>query len=245
MLELDLLLKLIESHTETEWLNLLFQLARGLGFDSVVFAVVASKYEPLESAFVRSNYSKMWCDHYNANQLYYIDPTVKHCMTSVLPIVWSPQIFDAPNQRKLYEDASSFGLRSGISFPIHASGGKTGMISFSALNVSVEQFSRQLPHHLADLSLLRDYAFQSSLKYLGGHEVEEPAPHLTARELEVLKWIVAGKSVHETARVMNCAEATISFHIVTICQKFKVMTCQSAVVKAIALGVIALEALGP
>lgn len=238
MLELDQLVRLIESRTEAEWLDALFRAARGLGFDSVSFAVVASKYAPLESAFVRSNFSQVWCDHYNAGKLYHVDPTVKHCMSSGLPIVWSPNIFRALTQRKLYDDASAFGLRSGIAFPIHAPRGEVGMITFAAHNVSVEQFSRHWPHHLADLSLLRDYAFQSSLKHLGEREKDQPMPHLSVREMEVFKPVAAGKTAHEVANVVNCAEATINFQITEICQKFGVMTAQQAVVKGLVLGVI-------
>lgn len=87
------------------------------------------------------------------------------------------------------------------------------MISFTALNVSVEQFARHWPHHLAELSLLRDYAYQSSLKYLG-----------------------AGKTAHEIAHVMKCTEATVNFQTIKICQRFDIMTSQQAVVKALALG---------
>ena len=66
-------------------------------------------------------------------------------------------------------------------------------------------------------------------------------PHLTKRELEVIKWVMAGKSSWEISRITDCAEATINFHIANIRQKFNVNTRQQALVKAIALGIITPE----
>ena len=62
--------------------------------------------------------------------------------------------------------------------------------------------------------------------------------HLTRRELEVLKWVMAGKSSWEISRITDCAEATVNFHISNIRQKFNVSTRQQALVKAIALGIL-------
>jgi LuxR family quorum-sensing transcriptional regulator LasR len=66
----------------------------------------------------------------------------------------------------------------------------------------------------------------------------EVAPKLTRRELEVLKWVMAGKSSWEISRITNCSEATVNFHMANVRQKFNVNTRQQAVVKAISLGMI-------
>ena len=63
-------------------------------------------------------------------------------------------------------------------------------------------------------------------------------PRLTKRELEVLQWVMAGKSSWEIARITSCSEATVNFHLANVRQKFDVNTRQQAVVKAIALGML-------
>jgi LuxR family quorum-sensing transcriptional regulator LasR len=66
-------------------------------------------------------------------------------------------------------------------------------------------------------------------------------PRLTRRELEVLQWVMAGKSSWEIARITSCSEATVNFHLANVRQKFDVNTRQQAVVKAIALGLLTPE----
>jgi LuxR family quorum-sensing transcriptional regulator LasR len=241
MLELGQLKKLLDSNTEQAWSDALFDVARALGFDSVLYGAVASKHASLETAFLHSNYSHDWREHYDANKLYYVDPTVRHCMGSAVPIVWEREIFTAQNQGDLYEEASHFGIRSGITFPIHGCNGELGLLSFASDMLPGEKFNGSLMHHMADLSLVRDYAFESSLKFIQARSPAEPVPHLTKRELEVIKWVMAGKSSWEISRITDCAEATINFHIANIRQKFGVNTRQQALVKAIALGIITPE----
>ena len=162
-------------------------------------------------------------------------------MSSVLPLVWEPDAFVKEKQHALYEEACHFGIRSGITMPIHGCHGEAGLISFATDVLPGKTFTERVSHFIADLSLLRDYAFQSSLKYMRAHGAAEPVPHLTKRELEVLKWVMAGKSSWEISRITDCAEATVNFHISNIRQKFGVNTRQQALVKAIALGIVTPE----
>ncbi|MES2756720.1 MAG: LuxR family transcriptional regulator [Pseudomonadota bacterium] len=241
MVEMSQLIKLVNSDKENDWSAALVDVAKSLGFDSVMFAAVPSKHASVESSFVHSNYSEEWRRHYLQQKLYEVDPTVHHSKTSVLPLVWEPHTFTQRDEHAMYEEASGFGIRSGITFPVHGCNGETGLISFASDTLPDESFSDHLVHYMADLSLVRDYAFQSSLQFVRGRIPAEPVPHLTKRELEVIKWVMAGKSSWEISRITNCAEATINFHISNIRQKFNVNTRQQALVKAIALGIITPE----
>ena len=241
MLELGQLTKMLDIDSEEAWSAGLFDLARSLGFDSVLYGAVASKHASLETSFLRSNYSPAWRQHYDANKLYYVDPTVSHCLGSAVPIIWNRELFTAQNQGGLYEEASHHGIRSGITFPIHGSNGELGLLSFASDMSPGKQFNDTLRHSIADLSLVRDYAFESSLKFMHARNAAEPVLHLTRRELEVLKWVMAGKSSWEISRITDCAEATVNFHIANIRQKFGVNTRQQALVKAISLGILTPE----
>lgn len=238
MVELSQLMKLVDSKSEVAWSSALFDIADTLGFESVMYAALPSKHANLETSFLHSNYSAKWRHHYEAEKLHYVDPTVRHCMSSVLPLVWEPEAFVQEQQHALYEEASHFGIRSGITLPMHGCNGEAGLISFATDILPGKRFDERVMHFMADLSLVRDYAFQSSLKYLVAHGSAEPIPHLTKREMEVLKWVMAGKSSWEISRITDCAEATVNFHISNIRQKFNVNTRQQALVKAIALGIL-------
>jgi LuxR family quorum-sensing transcriptional regulator LasR len=241
MVELGQLVNLINCKSETAWSEALFEVGSDLGFDAVLYAAVPSKHASLEASFLHSNYSHAWRQQYDAQKLCYVDPTVAHCLSSALPLVWEPATFATREQGALYEQASHFGIRAGITFPIHGWNGELGLISFASDMLPGRKFDEQLAHCMADLSLVRDYAYESSLKFVSARSAAEPVPHLTKRELEVIKWVMAGKSSWEISRITECAEATINFHISNIRQKFNVNTRQQALVKAIALGIITPE----
>ncbi|MEW7847827.1 LuxR family transcriptional regulator [Massilia aurea] len=246
MIDTTLLLELMQAKDATQWSASLFNLARGLGFDQVLFGLVGSRHARFESAFLRSNYSDEWRERYDRNGFAYIDPTVSHCLTSTLPMVWEPGVFAAGSQQAgLYEEASAHGIRSGVTLPVHGPQGEFGVLSFASDARPDIAAQRAMIEVLPLLALARDYAFASSHRFREeGVRLEEGrggAPRLTKRELEVLQWVMVGKSSWEIARITNCSEATVNFHLANVRQKFDVNTRQQAVVKAIGLGLITPE----
>jgi len=255
MIDTALLLELMQAKDTTQWSSSLFTLARGLGFDQVLFGVVGSRDARFESAFLRSNYSDVWRERYDRNGFAYVDPTVSHCVASSLPMIWAPEIFTGNAQQEaLYEEAGAHGIRSGVTLPVHGPQGEFGVISFASDARPDADTRRAMAQELPRLALVRDYAFASSEKFREQDMHQEMllreaqkealragAPRLTRRELEVLQWVMAGKSSWEIARITSCSEATVNFHLANVRQKFDVNTRQQAVVKAIALGLITPE----
>jgi LuxR family quorum-sensing transcriptional regulator LasR len=238
MAETEQLVQLLESKDPVRWSAALFALGRAHGFNHVLYGMVPSRHAKFENAFLVSNYPRAWRDHYDAHRLAYVDPTVAHCLSSNLPIVWRPEIFHGPAQRALYDEACTYGIRAGVTLPIHGPGGEFGVISFACDVDPDGKFERAIKEAMPDLCLIRDYAFESSLHLSTPKPTLEVAPKLTRRELEVLKWVMAGKSSWEISRITNCSEATVNFHMANVRQKFNVNTRQQAVVKAISLGMI-------
>ncbi|MCG2584146.1 LuxR family transcriptional regulator [Massilia sp. TS11] len=217
---------------------MLFKLARKCGFDHALFGVIPNRNTPLHAAYLASNYPSEWRQTYDRKQLHYVDPTVSHCLHSSLPIVWKPSIFLGERQCALYEQAAGYGLRSGVSLPLHGAGGQFGVLSF--VGPDAEHLGRQGNlQELAMLCLLRDYALESAQRFV------DPKPdqvqdgiNLTERELECLRWAMLGKSSWEISRILRRSEATINFHLSNTKKKFDVQTRQQAVVKAIKLGLL-------
>jgi LuxR family quorum-sensing transcriptional regulator LasR len=240
MIETAQLVQLLESKDAESWRRAMFELAKSFGFDQVLYGVVNSRHALLEHAFVQSNYSEEWRQHYDAERMFYVDPTVAHCLTSTLPIIWQPETFSTKEGHALYEEASGYGIRTGVTLPIHGPNGEAGMLSLASDVAPGKKFAIETAHHMAALTLMRDYAFASSLPFMhqGGAEA---VPRLTRRELEVLNWVMAGKSSWEISMITRCSEATVNFHLANVRQKFNVNTRQQAVVKAIALGLLTPE----
>lgn len=237
----DQLAQLLDSPDVDTWGRSLFALGKAHGYDQVLFGLVASRHAQLEHAFLQSNYSRDWRERYDANRLAYVDPTVSHCLSSSLPITWAPDTFRTDGARALYEEASAHGVRTGVTLPIHGPNGEFGVLSFASDTRPRAGTERELAQVLPSLALIRDYAFASSLRLMNASAAATKAPRLTPRELEVLKWAMAGKSSWEISRITNCSEATVNFHMANVRQKFNVNTRQQAVVKAIALGLITPE----
>ena len=61
---------------------------------------------------------------------------------------------------------------------------------------------------------------------------------LTAKEKEVLKWGVAGKSSWEIAKICSCSEAGVNYHFCNIRRKFGVRSRWAAMAKALEQGLI-------
>lgn len=61
---------------------------------------------------------------------------------------------------------------------------------------------------------------------------------LTAREMEVLMWGVAGKSSWEIAKICSCSEAGVNYHFCNIRRKFGVRSRWAAMAKALEQGLI-------
>ncbi|MDB6162772.1 MAG: response regulator containing a CheY-like receiver domain and an DNA-binding domain [Xanthomonadaceae bacterium] len=63
-------------------------------------------------------------------------------------------------------------------------------------------------------------------------------PDLTARELEVLKWIVRGHSNSQIAREMGVVEETIKSHVKNVLTKLRVNSRSKAAALALQLGLV-------
>lgn len=235
--ELD---ELLHQDTASGWGEALFALGRQYGFDKVMFGMSGSRHSRLENAFVQSNYPSKWRERYDAERFAHVDPVVTHCMASTLPLVWQPELFRSPAQRGLYEEACSHGVRAGVTFPMHGPNGEFGLLSFASDQQPDGRFRQAVEGLLPELALIRDYAFASGVRFCPP-VASEAAPKLTPRELEVLNWVMVGKSSWEISKITGCSEATVNFHMGNIRQKFNVNTRQQAVVRAISLGLITPE----
>lgn len=232
---------LMNARDETDTVIRLQTVAQGLGFDKVLFAVIPQPKVNIGQIYLRSNYPDQWRDHYDRNNLRAADPTVEYCFKSSSPFVWMPQSFKTPEQQTLYEEAASFGLKVGVTLPIRGIGGEIGMLTCVRDENPGPAFRRDLAQNLGGLSLLRDVAFDTLQQYVHASMAPtEEVPNLTARELDCLQWMCAGKTAWEIGRILSISEAGVNFHITNLRTKFGVSRRNDVVIKALRLGLITL-----
>ncbi|AGT33101.1 hypothetical protein M493_14310 [Geobacillus genomosp. 3] len=76
-------------------------------------------------------------------------------------------------------------------------------------------------------------------KFSGGRpEWSHPAPHLSPREMEVLKLVAEGASTYEAAKRLHLSEYTVRDYVSAILQKMNAKNRTEAIVKAIRDGII-------
>ncbi|MES1982218.1 MAG: LuxR family transcriptional regulator [Pseudomonadota bacterium] len=230
---------LLECRNELDLRAMLFQLGDDYGYEQVLLALVPTRHTPLYEATVHTNYSAEWMRTYMAAKLFDIDPTVHHSYRQSIPLIWKSRLFSSEAQKEMYEAACQYGLGNGLTLPFHGANSELGLLCFVSSRQSEAQFHHDAMHNMPDLSLLRDFAFEAMLtltqKTAGQHE---PAPAVTSRELQCLKWSAAGKTSWEIGHILHCSEATINFHFGNIRRKFNTATRRQAVVKAINWGLI-------
>lgn len=227
--------------TLESWRDRVCDIGEGFGyrnFAMVIFPEFPSRIE-LGAAFVQTNYAPAWSNKYIDEQFGYIDPTVSHCLTKSTPLIWWPDKFSDQAQRAFFEEAYSFGICSGVSFPVHGPNGEHGIISFASDTKPDRAFLEMSSRNIPELSCFRDFVFETSLQFMGSAALsDEEEIALTQREMECLRWSASGKSSWDIAYIMNCTEAGINAHFFRICRKFGTSTRRQAIVKAIRLGII-------
>lgn len=228
---------LLECNTEPEWMAMLLQLAGEQGYERTLLAVTPDRHT-LRDVFIRSNYPTPWRSTYDDAGYANIDPVVNHCIKRSTALIWEPETFSGQAQREMYEEACGYGIRAGVTLPFHGADGELGMLCCVNDAEPGKRFRSDAMRKIQKLSLLRDFALESSLRFARPSWLKGECPALTRRELECLKWCAAGKSSWEIALILHCTERTVNFHFNNLCRKLNVVSRRQAVVKAIHLGLI-------
>ncbi|MFT5590346.1 MAG: LuxR family quorum-sensing system transcriptional regulator SolR [Bradyrhizobium sp.] len=183
---------------------------------------------------VHNNYPEQWWQIYQRKNYLAIDPTVRHGLSSVAPILWNEKTFNAAPE--MWEEAREHGLQYGWSQPARDMRGTIGMISFarSVEQVGAEELGRYLVRmqHIAQLLLL------GMTDLVLPKEFPESLAQLTLREKEVMRWTADGKTSYEIGRILIISVSTANFHINNVIKKLNAVNKTQAVVKAALLGLL-------
>jgi LuxR family transcriptional regulator, quorum-sensing system regulator SolR len=219
--------------SEEKVFAVLLKQARSLGFDYCAY--YARLPLPISSPriIMHNNYPQAWREIYTAQGYAATDPTVLHGMQSLLPVVWSDELFaDTP---ALWDGAQSHGLRVGWTQAILGPGGTRGLFTLAR---SSEAFSaKELARKNEKMSWLAQVAHAGMGRFfaLGTDALKEP---LTPRELDILRWTADGKTAVDVAELMHITERTVNFHINRCMDKLQVNNKLAATVRAALLGLL-------
>jgi DNA-binding CsgD family transcriptional regulator len=171
---------------------------------------------PGATTIIISNLPEQWCKNYEQMDYAQIDPAARHCRVRVTPTLWWTEGGAESASRDaqtatFIEEARSFGLNSGVSFPVHGAGGAWGMLSLSCeqdLENSRVRLERSMPYN----QLLSGYVFEAATRAAVPKRPAE-GQELTGREMECIAWCAEGKTSWEISKILGISERTVFFHI--------------------------------
>jgi DNA-binding CsgD family transcriptional regulator len=231
--------------------EVLTKLCAHLPTDGVVGGLLPQRFqiaEPQHVSFVlrnvvlanvsRAGYSDEWLEEYRRNGYFSCDPTKSARIAGADFQSWT-EAFERPRnvaERRYVRQAAAHGVQNGVT--IGACTASPGPLSFfSFLGRALEKDRR----HEIFLRCAAPYLHEALRRSSAPDPLLPPTkdtPVLSAREIEVLNWIMTGKSNWDISRLLGVSEATVKFHVKNILLKLDVCSRAHAVAVAIGHGLI-------
>lgn len=206
------------------------RLAQKLGFQRFAYLRLAG-----EAPLLVSSYPKSWTSRYFHLGYQQLDPVVLRARVERDLFSWGGAV-RAPtrDQRQFFDEATTFGIRSGITVPIRGGFGR-----MAAFTLATDDRDIDLDRLAGEW---RDMIHQAGLYFhvhvaarLDAAFVTQQLPgiELTQRERQCLAWTAQGKTVADVAVLVAVAPRTVVFHLENARRKLGAATIAQCV--AIAL----------
>lgn len=228
----DQIQALLTIQSERELFEALIPIARDFGFDFCAYGIRMPVPLAQPKVVMFSNYPAAWRDQYQERNYFQSDPTVQHGICSMLPVVWTDNLFHSA--RELWENAHSYGLRFGWAQSSRDVNGVGGMLTLARSHEPLTHLElRQKQLRMAWFTQVAHYGMSSLLT---ATLLPESGSRLTDREAAVLRWAADGKTSEQTADILGISERTVNFHINNAAAKLGANNKLSAAVRAAVLG---------
>lgn len=199
-----------------------------LGFEHCAYGLRLTLPVTRPQTLMLNNYPVAWQAHYVAKGYLEADPSIARGRLGEEPHTW--QTLAAQSPHPIWEDARAHGLEHGWFQSQLEQAGGGGMLTLARAKEPLAdsevrcnglrwRWLTSVTHHTMR-RLLQDSA-------PGGGQ----AP-LTAREIEVLKWMADGKTNVEISDILLISENTVKFHVKNVVSKMHVANKTAAVVRA-------------
>jgi LuxR family transcriptional regulator, transcriptional activator of the bioluminescence operon len=213
--------------------NCFFSFINNLGFEYFTFSELSflSISEKNEHFNLLSNYPEKWLKYYKSRNYALHDPVYAAAHRIRCPATWKEMsaVYADKSGKVIMQEAAENSLVTGIGIPLYSNSGKMYGLSLAASHTDVN-FDKNFR------SIYNAAAVQLLLVYENLYgRMTEPDITLTAREVEILEWIAAGKTKQETACILCISQSCVKRHCENIFCKLRVSTLPSAVAVAIRL----------
>lgn len=166
-----------------------------------------------------------------------LDPVMQHCKRTGVPIIWNQDTYTTQDRGALWEEQARFGYRTGIAMALHMPEGKHFVLGVDR-DTALPGDPTELTRVVAELQLFAVHAQDAAVRLLLPKEIQQDRPKLTPREIEALKWTMAGKTAWEVGQVLSISERTVVMHLQNAMHKLDAPNKHQAVIKALGFGLI-------
>ena len=211
-----------------------------LGFDHFIYGARIPTSFVKPHMIIISGYPSEWRERYVSQGYLRIDPTVTYCAANFLPLCWDriePTGKESAAIRQFMSESRDFGLKNGVSFPIHTPNGEFAMLSLS-LGDGGEEASSRIFHALPFVQLIALHIHEAARRVVNVVDSCHGRVRLSEREKECLLWSAEGKTSWEIAQILGVSERTVIFHLQNAADKLRVTNRQQAVARAVSAGLI-------
>ena len=175
---------LLTIRCEHQLLDAITTVARRLGFDHCAYGLRMPVPVSQPKVAMLNNYPASWQARYLERGYLSVDPTVHHGMRSLLPIVWSDEVF--ASAQELWEEARSYGLRVGWAQSSRDMNGVAGLLTLARGGEPLSDSELRAKGLM--MSWLAHVTHLGMSRCLSAKLLPESEIRLTKRELAVLRW---------------------------------------------------------
>ncbi len=207
-----------------------------LAVDHIVYHSSKLGASPSADPYIRLTYPAVWIKQYLQNNYVDVDPVLREGFKRMLPFRWSELTVSTEQEMVFLQDALAHGVGPfGLSIPVIGKHGHRGLFSIS-FSGSAEAWEALVADSTPMLVEVANRLHQRVIRDVFG----EDRPHLSARELEVLRWTALGKDAGEIAAILDISFHTTRGYLKSVRHKLDCVTSAQAVSRAIKLGLLEL-----
>ncbi|KYK46213.1 LuxR family transcriptional regulator [Bradyrhizobium liaoningense] len=188
-----------------------------------------------------SSYPKSWTSHYFQEEYHNIDPVLQEPRNTSRVFLWDgreARSARSPKERRLFDDALNFKIRTGLTVRIPSSQNQ-----FAAFTLAVDERSLGLDRFIeASQEMLEmvglTYHAHVSARIGRTSAAGEIVCPLTQRERQCLAWISDGKTMQDIAQLLGVSSRGVKFHLDNARRNLAALTLPHAVALAFRQGLL-------
>jgi DNA-binding CsgD family transcriptional regulator len=162
--------------------------------------------------FVQTTFPPEWMIFYFNQGFQKVDPTIRICRHSLMGVNWETLDRSDPRIASLFAAFHKYEIgRQGYSIPTHGLGTDVSLLSVTG-NDSSDEWELKTRKAEAELSLIAARLHAKILHQATGKEAPSVRP-LGGREREVLNWAARGKTISETAQIINLSPRSVEHYL--------------------------------